>query len=93
MNVDFTNLIITDCGKKYEIDIFDQLAVGVVECDSFLQDPYFIPSTFSLYKTKSDIYLLQITTFNEANDSLETSIKVLSEKEASNYLENCTYNI
>lgn len=93
MDLDFTGFIITECGRKFKINVFDQLAVGVVECDDFLKDPTFIPSTFSLYKTYSDMYLLQVTSFNQENDTLDTIYRVLPETEVPIYLENCSYNI
>ena len=93
MNLDFTGLVETECGRKLRIDLFDQLAVGVVECDNYLNDPSFIPSTFSVFKTRSGLYLLQITSFNEDNDTLETTYKIIPEAEVAVYLENCSYNI
>lgn len=93
MDLHFNGFIETDCGKRLRIDIFDQLAVGVVQCDNFLKDPTFIPSTFSLYKTITGLYLLQVTTFNLENDNLETSYRILTEAEAMGYLENCYTNI
>lgn len=93
MDLDFTNYIETNCGKRIRIDIFDQLAVGVVQCDSFLKDPTFIPSTFSIFKTITGLYLLQVTTFNQETEDLETSYDLLSETEALVYLENCYTNI
>ena len=93
MDIDFTGFIVTECGRRFKIDVFDQMAVGVVQCDDFLKDPTFIPSTFSLYKTITDLYLLQVTTFNLETDNLETTYKVLPETEVPLYLENCSYNI
>ncbi|GEO02925.1 hypothetical protein AAE02nite_05890 [Adhaeribacter aerolatus] len=93
MNFDYTGLVVTECGRKLKIDLFDQLAVGVLECDDFLNNPSFIPSTFSVYKTSSGLYLLQTTSFNEENDTLDTTYKIIPESEVSVYLENCCYNI
>jgi hypothetical protein len=93
MNLDYTGYVETECGRKLKIGMFDQLAVGVVECDDFLNNPSFIPSTFSVYKTSSGLYLLQITSFNEEEDTLDTSYKIIQEAEVSVYLENCLYNI
>jgi len=93
MNLDYNGIIETDCGKRFRIDVFDQLAVGVIQCDNFLKDPSFIPSTFSLYKTFTGLYLLQVTVFNLESDNLETNYTILSEAEALVYLENCCTNI
>ncbi|KAA5541261.1 hypothetical protein [Adhaeribacter rhizoryzae] len=93
MDINYTGLVVTECGRKLKIDLFDQLAVGVIECDNFLKDPSFIPSTFSVYKTASGLYLLQITSFNEQNDTLETTYKIIAEAEVPAYLENCFHNI
>ena len=93
MDLNFTGFIVTECGRRFKIDVFDQLAVGVVQCDKFLKDPTYIPSTFSLYKTITDLYLLQVTSFNDIDDTLVTTYKVLPETEVPVYLENCSYNI
>jgi hypothetical protein len=93
MDLNFTGFIVTECGRRFKIDVFDQLAVGVVQCDEFLKDPTYIPSTFSLYKTITDLYLLQVTSFNDIDDTLVTTYKVLPETEVPVYLENCSYNI
>ncbi len=93
MDLDFTGYVVTECGRKLKINLFDQMAVGIVECEGFLKDPSFIPSTFSVYKTNSGLFLLQVTTFKEENDSLETTYKIILEEEVNLYLENCTYNI
>ena len=93
MSLDYTEYVVTECGRKLKINLFDQMAVGVVECDEFLNNPSFIPSTFSVYKTSSELYILQITSFNEENETLETTYKIIPEEEVSVYLENCSYNI
>lgn len=91
MDLDFTGFIETECGKKFKIDIFDQMAVGVVQCDNFLNDPSFIPSTFSLYKTITGLYLLETTSLD--GDTLVTKYKILPEQEAAVYLDNCYLNL
>ncbi|WP_026461577.1 hypothetical protein [Adhaeribacter aquaticus] len=93
MDLDFTGFIETECGKKFKIDIFDQLALGVLQSEKFLDDPSLVPTTFSLYKTITDLYLLEITRFDEEKDNLITTYKILSEAEAAPYLDNCYISI
>jgi len=92
MDLDFTGFIQTECGKKFKIDIFEQLAGGVIQSDSFLNNPSYVPSTFCLFKAITGLYLLQITRFDAADQSQKTSYKLISEAEAVPYLDNCVIN-
>ena len=87
------NLITTECGKHYVIDFLDQVALGIIQSDEFTRNPLFIPPTYSLYKTVSDDFLLEITRFNPTTHLLDTSYKIISEKEATPFLENGTLNV
>ena len=89
MDLDFTGFIQTECGKKFKIDVFEQLAGGVIQSDNFLNNPSYIPSTFCLYKTITGLYLLQTTGFNAADNNQKTTYKLVSEAEAVPYLDNC----
>lgn len=88
MDLDFTGFVETECGKKFKLDVFEQLAIGVVQADNFLNEPNFVPATFSLYKTVTGLYLLETTRYNDAESSLNTSYKILSEDDAGVYLDN-----
>jgi len=89
MDLDFTGFIQTECGKKFKIDIFEQLAGGVIQSDTFLNNPSYVPPTFCLYRAITGLYLLQTTRFDTDDESLKTSYKVISEAEAVPYLDNC----
>ena len=89
MDLDFTGFIQTECGKKFKIDIFEQLAGGVIQSDNFLNNPSFVPATFCLYKTITGLYLLQTTWFDAADTSQKTTYNLISEAEAAPYLDNC----
>ncbi len=89
MDLDFTGFIQTECGKKFKIDIFEQLAGGIIQSDSFLNNPSYVPSTFCLYKAITGLYLLQTTRFDAEDQGLKTSYQLLSELEAAPYLDNC----
>jgi hypothetical protein len=91
MDLDFTGFIQTECGKKFKIDVFEQLAVGVIQAESFLNNPSYIPATFSLYKTITGLYLLETTSFEPEDENLKTTYKILPEVEAAAYLDNCAF--
>jgi hypothetical protein len=86
------NLITTECGRQYVVDYLDQVALGIVNTDEFTRNPLFIPPTYSLYKTVSPDYLLEITHFQPASNSLKTSYRLIPEAEAGVYLENGNLN-
>ncbi|MDQ3291388.1 MAG: hypothetical protein M3Q05_08880 [Bacteroidota bacterium] len=88
-----SNFITTVCGQTFKIDMFEQLAVGVIGSDEFLQDQTYIPDTFAIYRTSSGVYLLETTTFRLIDMSLQTTYEILSEKEAVKYLDNCMLDI
>jgi hypothetical protein len=90
---DNLNLITTECGKHYVIDFLDQVALGIIQSEEYTRNPLFIPPTYSLYKTVSDDFLLEITRFNAATHLLDTSYKLISEKEAAPFLENGNLNV
>ncbi len=85
----FSTLITTVCGQELTIDVFEQLAVGVMQSEKFLEDPSYVPDTFAIYHTMSGMYLLELTTFSPSDLSLETIYQKLSENEAVKYLDNC----
>ena len=87
------NLITTECGKQYVIDFLDQVALGIIDSGEYTRNSLFIPPTYSLYKTVSEEFLLEITRFNTASHSLETTYKLISEEEATPFLENGTLNV
>jgi hypothetical protein len=87
------NLITTDCGQQYVIDFLDQVALGIIDSAEYTGNSLFIPPTFSLYKTVSGEYLLEITQFNTTTHLLETSYKLIDEREATPFLENGTLNV
>jgi len=89
MDLDYSGFIQTECGKKFKIDIFEQLAGGVIQSDNFLHNPSYVPPTFCLYKAITGLYLLQTTQFDTADQEIKTSYKLLSEAEAAPYLDNC----
>jgi hypothetical protein len=86
------NLITTECGRQYVVDYLDQVALGIVHTDEFSRNPLFIPATYSLYKTVSPDFLLEVTHFQAATNSLETSYRLIPEAEAGVYLENGNMN-
>jgi hypothetical protein len=87
------NLITTECGKQYVVDFLDQVALGIVDSEEFKQNSLFIPPTFSLYKTVSQEYLLEITHYNPKTNGLSTRYKLISENEAASYLESGNMNV
>ena len=87
------NLITTECGKQYVIDFLDQVALGIVDSEEFKQNTLFIPPTFSLYKTVSEEYLLEITHFNAKTNSLSTRYQLISKEEADSYLVKGSMNV
>lgn len=92
MDLDYTGFIQTECGRRFKIDIFEQLAGGVIHSDAFLNNPSYVPSTFCLYKAITGLHLLQTTRFDAEDQSLKTSYQLLSEEEAAPYLDNCVIN-
>jgi hypothetical protein len=86
------NLITTECGRQYVVDYLDQVALGIVHSEAFTQNPLFIPPTYSLYKTVSADFLLEITHFQPTTNSLKTSYRLIPESEAGVYLENGNLN-
>jgi hypothetical protein len=86
------NLITTECGRQYIVDYLDQVALGIVNTDEFARNPLFIPPTYSLYKTVSPEYLLEITHLQSTTNSLQTSYHLIPESEAGHYLENGNLN-
>ena len=89
----FSNLITTVCGQTFQIDMFEQLAVGIFQSDKLLKSQIDAPDTFAVYHTMSNTYLLEKTTFKPEDISLETSYQVLTETQAAKYLENCLHDI
>ena len=87
------NLITTNCGQQYVIDYLDQVALGIIDSDEFAHNSLFIPPTYSLYKTVSEDYLLEITHFNPKTNALETTYKLVAEQDATIYLENGNLNV
>jgi hypothetical protein len=88
------NLITTNCGRHYVIDHLDQVALGIVNNTSTTSNPAFIPTTYSVYKTVIDQeYLLEITQYDNDEDTLDTTYSVITEEEALPYLDNGTANI
>lgn len=88
-----STFITTICGQQFQLGLFEQLAVGVLHSDKFLKDPTYIPNTFAVYYTITGLYLLELTRFREFNQSLRTTYKVLSEEQASKYLNNCMLDV
>ena len=89
MDLDFSGFIETDCGKKFKLDVFDQLALGIIQADHFIKNPCFVPATFSLYKAITGLYLLETTRLEASGQKLKTTYKILPEAEAASYLDNC----
>jgi hypothetical protein len=89
MDLDFSGFIETDCGKKFKLDVFEQLAFGVIQAYNFIKDPSYVPATFSLYKAITGLYLLETTRLEAGEQKLKTTYKVLPESEAAAYLDNC----
>lgn len=87
------NLITTECGKQYVIDFLDQVALGIVDSEEFKQNSLYIPPTYSLYKTISDEYLLEITHYHSQSNSLKTKYQLLSSEDAGSYLEKGSLNV
>ena len=87
------NVRTTECGKQYIVDLLDQVALGIVDSEEFKQNSLFIPPTFSLYKTVSEEYLLEITHYNPKINSLSTRYQLISEDEADYYLANGSMNV
>lgn len=88
------NLITTECGKQYVVDFLDQVALGIIDsAEEYTGNALFIPPTYSLYKTVSEEYLLEITQFNTTTHLLETSYKIIDGREAAPFLENGTLNV
>jgi hypothetical protein len=89
MDLDFSGFIQTECGKKFKIDVFEQLAAGVIQADNFLNNPAYVPATFALYNTITGLYLLETTRVEAGQLELKTTYKLLPESEAAGYLDNC----
>ncbi len=89
----FSNLITTVCGQNFQIDKFEQLAVGIIQPDDSSKDQTHVPDTFALYHTASNKYLLEKTTFKQEDISLVTSYQILSENQAEKYLDNCLLDL
>ena len=87
------NLITTECGKQYVIDYLDQVALGIINTEEPTRNALFIPPTYSLYKTVSAEYLLEITRFNTRTHLLNTSYRVITAEEAAPFLENGSINV
>ena len=87
------NLITTDCGRQYIIDHLDQVALGIIASDEFSQNSLFIPPTYSLYKTTSEDFLLEVTHYDARSHSLATTYKLLLKEEAASYIENGSLNV
>lgn len=87
------NLITTECGKQYVVDYLDQVALGIIDTEEHTRNSLFIPPTYSLYKTISNDYLLEITRFNTKTHLLNTSYKLISPTEATPFLENGNINV
>ncbi len=88
-----SNLITTVCGQTFKIDKFEQLAVGIFQSDASLKDQLYVPDTFAIYYTVSSTYLLEKATFKQEDMSLETSYQILTENQATKYLNNCLPDI
>ena len=76
----------TICGRNYNINFMDQVALGVFETENASRNPAFIPDTFSLYHTGNSSYILETTTYKSETNDLATSYKLLSEAEANHFL-------
>ncbi|PIQ21209.1 MAG: hypothetical protein COW65_10465 [Cytophagales bacterium CG18_big_fil_WC_8_21_14_2_50_42_9] len=87
------NLITTECGKQYIIDFLDQVALGILDSEEYKHNSLFIPPTYSLYKTITEEYILEITHFHAKSNSLKTRYRVLSNEDAGSYLENGSLNL
>lgn len=91
--MELSTFVTTICGKEFIIDKFEQLAVGVVQSEKFLEDQSYIPDTFAVYQTGKGVYLLELTTFHPKDLSLLTTYQVLSENQALQYLNNCMLDV
>jgi hypothetical protein len=89
MDLDFSGFIQTECGRKFKMDVFEQLAAGVLQADNFLNNPSYVPATFALYKTITGLYLLQTTCLESGQQNLTTRYRLVPENEAAAYLDNC----
>lgn len=88
------NLITTESGQQYVIDHLDQVALGVLSNEGTNSNPAFIPTTYSVYKTVTENeYLLEITQYDNEEDVLRTSYKVISGTEVLPYLDNGSLNV
>ncbi|MGV3586146.1 MAG: hypothetical protein ACO1OF_04020 [Adhaeribacter sp.] len=87
------NLITTECGKQYVIDYLDQVALGIINTEEHTRNALFIPPTYSLYKTVSEEYLLEITRFNTRTHLLNTTYRLITPEEAAPFLENGNINV
>jgi len=86
-------LITTECGQQYVVDYLDQVALGIIDSEKYTTNPLFIPPTYSLYKTISDEFLLEITRFNTTTHLLDTSYKLITAEQAVPFLENGRINV
>ncbi|RDC65885.1 hypothetical protein [Adhaeribacter pallidiroseus] len=89
----FSNVVTTTCGHTFQIDMFEQLAVGIIPSENLVKDQSYIPDTFAVYHTASDTYLLEKTIFKLEDMSLETSYQILTENQAVKYLDNCLLDL
>lgn len=88
------NLITTDCGQQYVIDHLDQVALGILDTGGNISNPAFIPTTYSLYKTiLEEEFILEITQYDNDQDILHTTYKLILGEEATPYLENGNLNL
>ena len=92
-SMNYLNLITTDCGKQFIIDHLDQVALGIIDSEEFAHNSLFIPPTYSLYKTISEDYILEITHYNPKTHTLATTYKLLLKEEAAVYIENGNLNV
>lgn len=90
----YLNLITTNCGRHYVIDHLDQVALGIINNTAATSNPDFIPTTYSVYRTVDpNEYLLEITEYDSAEDTLDTVYKIVSAAEAMPYLDNGNLNV
>jgi hypothetical protein len=85
----FSSSVTTVCGHTFQIDMFEQLAVGIIQPAELLKEQTYVPDTFALYHTASNTYLLEKTTFKQEDISLVTSYQIITENQAEKYLNNC----
>jgi hypothetical protein len=78
--------IITTCGREYMVSYLDQLLIGTFERENDTGDAPYIPSTYALYQTLSNVYILEVTIYEPEKNNLLTTYQLLPENEAARFI-------